>query len=91
MKTTANKVKAAAKMLLETDSALGFGGRQVYISALLDNAPALGLTKAALVEMAARGELELVRGDLVGVMDAAQLAASETRRGETTYHFVVAE
>jgi hypothetical protein len=91
MMNTANmakRIKNGAKVLLETDRECCFGDHQVYISALLDLPGLKGITKADLVELHRRGEITLVRADLVGVMPPALVAASETTHGEARYHFI---
>jgi hypothetical protein len=92
MMTTSNMVKQAAIMARDLDPGSTFGERQVYISAVWEQTGgrlSLEAFKAELVELARRGEVELVRADLVNVMDPALVEASEVCRGAARYHFVV--
>lgn len=76
-----------------------FGDRKVFISALwrsLRAHPAVAPMseddfKARLVEANRAGLLTLHRADLVGAMDPREVAASETRYLNATFHFVEAE
>jgi hypothetical protein len=45
--------------------------------------------KALLVEAHRQGLVDLTRADLVAAMDARDVAASETRHGNATYHFIM--
>src|SRR5690606_6950954 len=73
-----------------------FGERKLFIGsaweALKDEprVAALGIDgfKDVLVEAHRRGVLELSRADLVAAMDPADVAASETRHLNATYHFI---
>jgi hypothetical protein len=76
-----------------------FGDRKVFISAVWDALRALPAwasleldeLKARLVAAHRDGELVLGRADLVAAMDPARVAASETRAGDATFHFVLRE
>jgi hypothetical protein len=76
-----------------------FGDRKVFISAVWDALRArpawasleLDELKARLVAAHRSGELVLGRADLVAAMDPARVAASETRIGDATFHFVLRE
>lgn len=73
-----------------------FGDRKLFIGSAweaLKDEPriaALGIDgfKDVLVEAHRRGELELSRADLVAAMDPADVATSETRHLNATYHFI---
>lgn len=76
-----------------------FGDRKVFISSVWDalretpawSQLALDDLKQQLVAAHRARELELARADLVGAMDPALVAASETHTDGATFHFVVRE
>lgn len=76
-----------------------FGERKVFISSVWDalretpawSQLALDDLKQQLVAAHRARELELARADLVGAMDPALVAASETHTDGATFHFVVRE
>lgn len=86
------KVRAAVK----APSARRFGEDKVFISSvwdLLHSDPEVSVLgeagfKRALVEAHRDGALVLSRADLVAAMDPADVAASETRHLNATYHFI---
>jgi hypothetical protein len=91
----ASDVKSVARAA--TDGV--FGDRKVFISAvwqgLASRAAGRGLDlpafKQHLVAAHKAGLVSLVRADLVGAMDPALVAASETADGDARFHFVVRE
>jgi hypothetical protein len=74
-----------------------FGPNKVFIASVweaLARDPELGALgeagfKAALVEAHRRGAITLSRADLVAAMSPSDVAASETRHQNATYHFIV--
>jgi hypothetical protein len=91
----ADAVTAAARTA--TDGV--FGERKVFISAVwhrLAASPAaagldLARFKQHLIDAHRAGLVALVRADLVGAMDPALVAASETADGDARFHFVIRE
>lgn len=74
-----------------------FGERKVFISSIWDAirreaqwaSLSLADFKSGLVAAQRAGEIELARADLVAAMDPQLVAASETRGGGASFHFVV--
>ncbi len=88
----AAKIAAAAR----APSARPFGTNKVFIASVWETLAsdaelrALGEEgfKALLVEVHRRGLVDLSRADLVAAMDPRDVAASETRHRNATYHFI---
>jgi hypothetical protein len=77
--------------------ARAFGPNKVFIASVWESLAAdpemmvlgEGGFKALLVEAHRRGLVDLSRADLVAAMDPKDVAASETRHRNATYHFIV--
>lgn len=76
-------------------TAMRFGARKVFISAVRAELTAAGMTIAAadfasrLLDANRRGLLSLARADLVAAMPTASVADSEIGDSRCEYHFVV--
>lgn len=95
---TADDVVAAVRNATSHVPAAGrFGGDRVFVSAIWrqlgEGSAFAGLTldklKAILLAANRQQQLTLARADLVGAMDPREVAASEIRHLNSTFHFVL--
>jgi hypothetical protein len=91
------RVAAKIERAASGPRARAFGRNKVFIASVWESlavdpevrALGEGGFKALLVEAHRRGLVDLSRADLVAAMDPKDVAASETRHRNATYHFIV--